>query len=118
MGLVQELLKEFDNRADCVQADYERLIASGANDEALQRIIKHSIEIGAIKDKLHNIRIHDLLEEKNENISKKRKSGNKAGAVSARQNRIHENRCSSTQWLERHRNEPGWVNNLDTTIIK
>ena len=38
--------------------------------------------------------------------------------VRAEDRKNDERPISYTQWLERHRNEPGWVNNLDTTIIK
>lgn len=62
MSLKKTLTIELSNRMDCVQADYERLIASGASADALDRIIKHSLEIGAIKDKLENLKMHDLLE--------------------------------------------------------
>ena len=62
MALQTALSKELGNRIDCVEADFERLIEAGANREALERIIKHSMEIGIIKDKLMNIHIHDLLE--------------------------------------------------------
>lgn len=62
MALQTALSKELSNRIDCVEADFERLIEAGANREALERIIKHSMEIGIIKDKLMNIHIHDLLE--------------------------------------------------------
>ena len=62
MALVTALSKELSNRMDCVEADFERLIEAGANREALERIVKHSLEIGIIKDKLENIKIHDLLE--------------------------------------------------------
>lgn len=61
MSLVKTLSSELENRMDCVQADYERLIESGANKDSLERIIKHSMEIGIIKDKLENIRIHEVL---------------------------------------------------------
>ena len=62
MALKAVLSKELGNRMDCVEADFERLIEAGANREALERIVKHSLEIGIIKDKLENIKIHDLLE--------------------------------------------------------
>lgn len=62
MAFQTTLSKELSNRIDCVEADFERLIEAGANREALERIIKHSLEIGIIKDKLENIKIHDLLE--------------------------------------------------------
>lgn len=62
MALKAVLSKELGNRIDCVEADFERLIESGANREALERVIRHSMEIGIIKDKLMNIHIHDLLE--------------------------------------------------------
>ena len=62
MALKAVLSRELGNRVDCVEADFERLIEAGANREALERIIKHSMEIGIIKDKLMNIHIHDLLE--------------------------------------------------------
>lgn len=52
MTLVKTLSRELENRMDCVQADYERLIESGTNKDSLERIIKHSMEIGIIKDKL------------------------------------------------------------------
>ena len=61
MALVKTLSRELGNRMDCVEADFERLIEAGANREALERIIKHSLEIGIIKDKLENIRIHEVL---------------------------------------------------------
>ena len=61
MSLVKTLSRELGNRMDCVKADFERLIEAGANREALERIIKHSLEIGIIKDKLENIRIHEVL---------------------------------------------------------
>ena len=61
MSLVKALSRELGNRMDCVEADFERLIEAGANREALERIIKHSLEIGIIKDKLENIRIHEVL---------------------------------------------------------
>ena len=62
MALKAVLSRELGNRMDCVEADFERLIESGANGEALERVIRHSMEIGIIKDKLMNIHIHDLLE--------------------------------------------------------
>ena len=62
MALKAVLSRELGNRMDCVEADFERLIEAGANREALERIVKHSLEIGIIKDKLENIKIHDLLE--------------------------------------------------------
>ena len=62
MSLEKTLSRELGNRMDCVEADFERLIEAGANREALERIVKHSLEIGIIKDKLMNIHIHDLLE--------------------------------------------------------
>lgn len=58
---IESLKTELQNRMDCVQADYERLIEAGANRASLERVIKHSLEIGVIKDKLENIRIHELL---------------------------------------------------------
>lgn len=61
MALVKTLSRELGNRMDCVEADFERLIEAGANREALERIIKHTLEIGIIKDKLENIRIHEVL---------------------------------------------------------
>ena len=61
MSLKKTLSRELGNRMDCVEADFERLIEAGANREALERIIKHSLEIGIIKDKLENIRIHEVL---------------------------------------------------------
>ena len=71
MALKAVLSRELGNRIDCVEADFERLIEAGANREALERIIKHSMEIGIIKDKLMNIKIHDLLEgdDSNEQIN-------------------------------------------------
>ena len=62
MSITKTLSRELSNRMDCVEADFERLIEAGANREALERIVKHSLEIGIIKDKLENIKIHDLLE--------------------------------------------------------
>ena len=62
MSITKTLSRELGNRMDCVEADFERLIEAGANREALERIVKHSLEIGIIKDKLENIKIHDLLE--------------------------------------------------------
>lgn len=64
MTFVSELTKELSGRMDCVQADYERLLIVGADKDALERIIKHSMEIGVIKDKLENMKMHDMLMEK------------------------------------------------------
>jgi hypothetical protein len=61
MSLTGTLSRELSNRMDCVQADFERLIEAGANREALERIVKHSLEIGIIKDKLENIHTHEML---------------------------------------------------------
>ena len=61
MSLTGQLSTEIKLRQDCVQADYERLINSGANKDALERVISNSLQIGIILDKLNNIRIHDLL---------------------------------------------------------
>ena len=66
MSLEKTLSKELSNRMDCVQADFERLIESGANKEALERIVKHTLEIGIIKDKLENLRLHEILEKEEE----------------------------------------------------
>ena len=60
-GLTGQLSTEMKLRQDCVQADFERLINAGANKDALERVINHSLQIGIIMDKLNNIRIHDLL---------------------------------------------------------
>lgn len=57
-----KLSHELKLRMDCVQADFDRLIESGANREALERIVEHSMQIGIIKDKMENMKIHDLLE--------------------------------------------------------
>lgn len=62
MSLGKTLSYELKLRMDCVQADFDRLIESGANREALERIVEHSMQIGIIKDKMENIKIHDLLE--------------------------------------------------------
>lgn len=67
MSLEKTLSRELSNRIDCVQADYERLLEAGANKDALERVIKHSLEIGIIKDKLENLRLHELLEQENPN---------------------------------------------------
>ena len=67
MSLENTLSRELSNRMDCVQADFERLIEAGANKEALERVIKHTLEIGIIKDKLKNLRLHELLEQENQN---------------------------------------------------
>lgn len=67
MSLEKTLSRELSNRIDCVQADYERLLEAGANKDALERVIKHSLEIGIIKDKLENLRLHELLEQENQN---------------------------------------------------
>ena len=67
MSLEKTLSTEPSNRMDCVQADFERLIEAGANKEALERVIKHTLEIGIIKDKLENLRLHELLEQENPN---------------------------------------------------
>ena len=67
MSLEKTLSKELSNRMDCVQADFERLIESGANKDALERVIKHTLQIGIIKDKLENLRLHELLEQENPN---------------------------------------------------
>lgn len=61
MALIRDLATELKLRIDCVEADFERLIEAGANREALERLITHTMEIGIIKDKLANIRTHDLL---------------------------------------------------------
>lgn len=61
MALIRDLATELRLRIDCVEADFERLIEAGANREALERLITHTMEIGIIKDKLENIRTHDLL---------------------------------------------------------
>lgn len=66
MSLQRTLSRELNNRMDCVQADYERLIEAGANKGALERIIKHTLEIGIIKDKLENLRLHELLQKEDE----------------------------------------------------
>ena len=66
MSLQKTLSRELSNRMDCVQADYERLIEAGANKEALERIVKHTLEIGIIKDKLENLRLHEILEKEEE----------------------------------------------------
>lgn len=67
MSLVKTLSRELSNRMDCVQADYERLLEAGANKDALERVIKHTLQIGIIKDKLENLRLHELLEQENPN---------------------------------------------------
>lgn len=66
MSLKGVLGRELINRMDCVQADYERLLACGANKASLERVIKHSLEIGIIKDKLENLKIHELLNKDDE----------------------------------------------------
>lgn len=66
MSLEKTLSRELSNRMDCVRADYERLIESGANKQTLERIVKHSLEIGIIKDKLENLRLHEILEKEEE----------------------------------------------------
>ena len=92
MSLEKTLSRELGNRMDCVEADFERLIEAGANREALERIVKHSLEIGIIKDKLENIKIHDLLkgdDDSNEQTNscdytdkQDDRPGSKAGALS------------------------------------
>jgi len=67
MSLRKTLSRELSNRMDCVQADYERLLEAGANKDALERVIKHTLQIGIIKDKLENLRLHELLEQENPN---------------------------------------------------
>lgn len=66
MSIIRTLSRELSNRTDCVQADYERLLEAGANKAALERVIKHSMEIGIIKDKLENIHIHEIMMEEDE----------------------------------------------------
>lgn len=66
MCLGKTLSYELKLRMDCVQADFDRLIESGANREALERIVEHSMQIGIIKDKLENMKIHDLLKGEND----------------------------------------------------
>ena len=61
MSLKGNLARELPIRIDCVEADFQRLIEAGANREALERIVKHSLEIGIIKDKLENIHTHEML---------------------------------------------------------
>ena len=62
MKLEKTLDTELRLRKDCVQADFERLIACGANREALERIVEHSLQIGIILDKPNNLKLHSLLE--------------------------------------------------------
>ena len=62
MALIKTLESEMKLRQDCVQADFERLIECGANREALERIVEHSLQIGIILDKLNNLKLHSLLE--------------------------------------------------------
>lgn len=66
MSLRKTLSRELSNRMDCVEADFQRLIEAGANREALERIVKHSLEIGVIKDKLENLKLHEILEKEEE----------------------------------------------------
>lgn len=61
MSLQKTLRTELGLRQDCVQADFERLIEAGANRDALERIVEHSLQIGIIMDKLNNIKIHEEL---------------------------------------------------------
>lgn len=61
MSLKQTLRHELGLRQDCVQADFERLIEAGANREALERIVEHSLQIGIIMDKLNNLELHEVL---------------------------------------------------------
>lgn len=63
MKLENTLTSEMKLRQDCVQADFERLIACGANREALERIVEHSLQIGIILDKLNNLKLHAILNE-------------------------------------------------------
>lgn len=67
MSLEKTLSRELSNRMDCVRADFERLIEAGAHKETLERIVKHSLEIGIIKDKLENLKLHELLQQENPN---------------------------------------------------
>lgn len=62
MKFEKTLTSELKLRQDCVQADFERLIECGANREALERIVEHSLQIGIILDKLNNLKMHALLE--------------------------------------------------------
>ena len=61
MSLQKTLRSELKLRQDCVQADFERLIEAGANRDALERIVEHSLQIGIIMDKLNNLQIHEEL---------------------------------------------------------
>jgi len=61
MSLNRVLTRELRNRIDCVKTDYERLIAEGTDAVSLKRVIRQSLEIGIIKDKLENLRTHELL---------------------------------------------------------
>lgn len=61
MSLSAQLGQELKLRRDCVTADTERLIAEGANTEAVERIVENSLQIGIIMDKLNNLKIHALL---------------------------------------------------------
>lgn len=61
MSLKQTLRHELGLRQDCVQADFERPIEAGANRDALERIVEHSLQIGIIMDKLNNLQIHEEL---------------------------------------------------------
>ncbi len=61
MKFSKQLGNELRLRKDCVTADTERLIAEGANAEAIERIVENSLQIGIILDKLNNLHIHELL---------------------------------------------------------
>lgn len=63
MTFEKTLALELRLRQDCVQADTERLIEAGANREAVERIVEHSLQIGIIMDKLNNLKLHALLNE-------------------------------------------------------
>ena len=67
MSLNRVLARELRNRIDCVKTDYERLIAEGIDAASLKRVIRQSLEIGIIKDKLENLRTHELLSTDEEN---------------------------------------------------
>lgn len=61
MSLIMQLKRELKLRQDCVQADFDRLVLTGTDPVALERIIEHSLQIGICMDKLNNIKINEVL---------------------------------------------------------
>ena len=64
MRLETALTKELGVRWIRINSDYEKLLNDGVDPIALERVIENSYQVGIIIDKLNNLRIHDILEGK------------------------------------------------------